>query len=142
LRASLAHLQSTPDTFLPSLSLLFSRIGYEVGFIKRLFDENLISWGYYVDHNLFEPHCNAHPNNFLVLDPQAEFNPQHTLLAPLDFDMTYDFDTFVSTVEDNPATFGKQDREQFDSWAGLEKYEMEKALGGEENMANFSYGDA
>ena len=95
-----------------------------------------------MDHNLFEPHCNAHPNNFLVLDPQAEFNPHHTLLAPLDFDMTYDFDTFVSTVEDNPATLGKQDREQFDSWAGLEKYEMEKALGGEENMANFSYGDA
>ena len=56
--------------------------------------------------------------------------------------MTYDFDTFVSTVEDNPATLGKQDREQFDSWSGLEKYEMEKALGGEENMANFSYKDA
>ena len=38
LRTSLAFLQSSPDTFLPSLSLLFSRIGYEVGFIKRLFD--------------------------------------------------------------------------------------------------------
>ena len=142
MRASLAFLKSSPDTFLPSLSLLFSRIGYEVGLIKRLFDENLISWGYYVDHNIFEPHCNAHPNNFLVLDPHAEYNPTHTLLAPVDFDMTYDFDTFVSTVEDNPATLGKQDREQFDSWSGLEKYEMEKALGGEENMANFSYGDA
>ena len=64
-----------------------------------------------------------------------------TLLAPLDFDMTYEFDTFVSIVEDNPKTFGTQDRELFDSWSGAEKYELEKALGGEENMANFSYGD-
>ena len=55
--------------------------------------------------------------------------------------MTYDFDTFVSIVEDNPATFGTQDRELFDSWSGAEKYELEKALGGEENMANFKYGD-
>jgi hypothetical protein len=97
----------------------------------------LISWGYFIDHNLFEPHCNAHPNNFLVLDLSTSGN----LLAPLDFDMTYDFDTFVSIVEDTPATFGTQDRELFDSWSGAEKYELEKALGGEENMANFSYGD-
>ena len=53
--------------------------------------------------------------------------------------MTYEFSTFVSIVEDNPDTLGKQDREQFDSWAGMEKYELEKALGGEENMANFEY---
>lgn len=57
-------------------------------------------------------------------------------MAPVDFDMAYDFDNFVCTVEDIPA-YGKQDREQFDSWTGNEKYELEKALGGEENMANF-----
>jgi hypothetical protein len=124
-----------------SLTLLFSRIGYESGLIKRLLDDNLISWGFYVDHNIFEPHCNAHPNNFLVLDLQAAYNPHHTLLAPVDFDMTYDFETFVDTVEDTPAKLGTQDREQFDSWAGLEKYEMELALAGNENMANFSYGE-
>ena len=117
--------------------MLFQRIGYEAGLIKRLLDDNLISWGYFIDHNLFEPHCNAHPNNFLVRDLATS----PTLLAPLDFDMTYDFDTFVSIVEDNPATFGTQDRELFDSWSGAEKYELEKALGGEENMANFKYGE-
>jgi hypothetical protein len=120
------------------MALLFKRIGYEAGFIKRLFDENLISWGYFIDHNLFEPHCNAHPNNFLVLDLENS-ETKHNLLAPVDFDMTYDFDTFVAIVEDAPASFGKQDRELFDSWSGMEKYELEKALGGEENMANFSY---
>ena len=69
--SSLGTLQQDPDRFLISLALLFSRIGYETGFFKRLLDENRISWGYYVDHNLFEPHCNAHPNNFLVLDIEA-----------------------------------------------------------------------
>lgn len=133
----LALLKGSKVNLFTLYALLFQRIGYEAGLIKRLFDENLISWGYFIDHNLFEPHCNAHPNNFLVLDLSTSAN----LLAPLDFDMTYDFDTFVSIVEDSPATFGTQDRELFDSWSGAEKYELEKALGGEENMANFKYGD-
>ncbi len=134
----LTILRSSKIDLLSLYALLFQRIGYEAGYIKRLFDDNLISWGYFIDHNLFEPHCNAHPNNFLVLDLTKSSN----LLAPLDFDMTYDFDTFVSIVEDTPETFGTQDRCLFDSWSGAEKYELEKALGGEENMANFSYGEA
>ena len=64
----LTLLKSSKANFLALYALLFQRIGYEAGYIKRLFDENLISWGYFIDHNLFEPHCNAHPNNFLVLD--------------------------------------------------------------------------
>lgn len=83
------------------LCLLFARIGHEAGVIKRVFDENLISWGYFIDHNLFEPHCNAHPNNFIVLDLEAEYNKNHTILAPLDFDMSFDYDTFVSIIEDD-----------------------------------------
>lgn len=101
--------------------------------VKRVMDEHLLSWGYFTDHNPFEPHCNAHPNNFLVLDPLLHSH----LLAPVDFDMAYEFASFVSTVEERG--FGQRDREQFDSWAGLEKYELEKALGGAENMANFLY---
>jgi hypothetical protein len=86
---------------------LFSRIGYEAGKIKRLLDENEISWGYFIDHNPFEPHCNAHPNNFVVLDLEAASNANKNLLAPLDFDMTYDSQSFISIVEDNPKTLGK-----------------------------------
>lgn len=135
-------LQTSKHSLTDLLSTLFSRIGFEAGLVKRVLDENLISWGFFIDHNLFEPHCNAHPNNFLVLDLEADYNFNHTLLAPLDFDMTYDYQTFISTVVDNPETLGKQDRELFDSWSGSEKYELEKALGGDENMANFEYGDA
>jgi hypothetical protein len=99
-------------------------VGYEAGLIKRLMDENLLSWGYFPDHNPFEPHCNAHPNNFLVLDLLATtattstpsstitLDKSHapTILAPLDFDMAYEFGgaaAFVSTLEDVPETYGK-----------------------------------
>ncbi|CDW85126.1 UNKNOWN [Stylonychia lemnae] len=127
--------------FLEAVILMFKRAGYETGQVKRTLDENLISWGYYIDHNPFQPHCNAHPNNFLVLDLLADYNNEyHNLLAPVDFDMTYEFKQFISNVQDDPAQYGKQDRELFDSWSGSEKYELEKALGGEENMANFVYG--
>jgi hypothetical protein len=102
----------------------------------------LISWGYYIDHNPFEPHCNAHPNNFLILDLEAPYNKElKNLLSPVDFDMAYDFEHFIGNQEDDPKSFGKNDRELFDNWNGLEKYELEKALGGNENMANFSYSE-
>lgn len=78
------------------LRSLFKRIGFEAGRVKRLLDESLISWGYFVDHNPFEPHCNAHPNNFIILDLNHTENVGKNLLSPVDFDMTYNFDTFVS----------------------------------------------
>jgi hypothetical protein len=102
-------------------------------------DENLISWGYFIDHNPFEPHCNAHPNNFVVLNPNLN---KPNILAPLDYDLAYDFKNFVNTIEDIPEKFGTKDREQFDNWSSMEKYELEASLGGEENMANFSYSEA
>eukprot|EP00347_Sterkiella_histriomuscorum_P017444 403349347 len=129
-------LQSQND-IIQDVVLIYLRAGFECGKIKRLLDENLISWGYYIDHNPFQPHCNAHPNNFIVLD--LENNENHNLLSPLDFDMAYEFSQFISNVQDDPKNFGTQSREQFDNWNGQEKYELERALGGEENMANFQY---
>ena len=75
----------------------------------------MISWGYFIDHNLFEPHCNAHPNNFIVLDLESNGDPAVSttpkLLAPLDFDMSYEFNGFVSILEDLPEKLGTNDRE-------------------------------
>ena len=79
------------ENIMANIGLLFARVGFEAGRVKRILDENLISWGYFIDHNPFEPHCNAHPNNFVVLDLEADYNPHHRVLAPLDFDMTYEF---------------------------------------------------
>ena len=40
-----------------------------MGKIMKLMLLNDINWGYYKDHSLHVFHCNAHPNNFVVLDP-------------------------------------------------------------------------
>jgi hypothetical protein len=69
--------------------LTYARSGAEAGKTKRLLDENMISWGFYTDHNPFEPHCNAHPNNFIVMDPSV--SDHHNILAIVDFDLAYEF---------------------------------------------------
>jgi len=151
LESSLETLREVSDEArLFAIPLIFIRCGAECGKIKRLLDEHEISWGYFTDHNPFEPHCNAHPNNLVVLDPEQ--SPHANLLGVLDLDLAYNFDTFVNTIEPDPEFFtdeenleiqkGKyatKDREQFDDWNNSEKYELELALGGNENMANFSY---
>lgn len=83
--------------------LIFARTGAESGKAMRVKDEHLISWGYFTDHNPFEPHCNAHPNNFVVMFPQDA--PHHNVLAMLDFDMAYEFDSFVNTIWPDPFFF-------------------------------------
>eukprot|EP00352_Strombidinopsis_acuminata_P002099 CAMPEP_0176396780 /NCGR_PEP_ID=MMETSP0126-20121128/44556_1 /TAXON_ID=141414 ORGANISM="Strombidinopsis acuminatum, Strain SPMC142" /NCGR_SAMPLE_ID=MMETSP0126 /ASSEMBLY_ACC=CAM_ASM_000229 /LENGTH=107 /DNA_ID=CAMNT_0017770611 /DNA_START=763 /DNA_END=1086 /DNA_ORIENTATION=+ len=103
------------------IGLIFGKTGAEAGLAKRVMDENLLSWGFFTDHNPFEPHCNAHANNFLVLDPLE--NSQGQLTAAIDFDLAYNWDTFVNTVQPEAdeypdpeelakqqARVGKQDR--------------------------------
>lgn len=71
--------------------------------------ENDISWGTYVDS--LATHCNAHPNNFVILpevsDPfinslQYQVHEFHVqgestshFLAPMDFDMAFTRKTFT-----------------------------------------------
>lgn len=56
-------------SIIQALALIYARCGAECGKVKRLLDEAEICWGYFTDHNPYEPHCNSHPNNFLVIDP-------------------------------------------------------------------------
>jgi hypothetical protein len=69
--------------------LIYARSGAEAGKTKRIMDENLISWGYFTDHNPFEPHCNAHANNFVVLLPNK--SPNKNILGIVDLDMAFEF---------------------------------------------------
>jgi hypothetical protein len=108
------------------------RIGWEVGVIKRVLQDSGISWGYFIDHNPFEPHCNAHCNNFIILGPNNQ-----NLLAPVDFDMSFRREEFISLMEGE--TFGKQDLELFENWVNCERLNLELTLAGQENMANFLY---
>jgi len=86
-----------------ALPLIFIRCGAESGKVKRLLDENEISWGYFTDHNPFEPHCNAHPNNLVVLDPSK--NEHANILGVLDLDLAYNFKTFINTIAPDPEMF-------------------------------------
>ena len=85
------------------MALIFARCGAECGKVKRLLDEAEISWGYFTDHNPYEPHCNAHPNNFLVIDPLS--NKDGCITAALDFDLAFDFPSFVNIIEPDPEFF-------------------------------------
>ena len=87
--------------------MIFTRCGAECGKIKRLLDEKEISWGYFSDHNPFEPHCNAHPNNLVVLDPSRSSHAN--LLGVLDLDLAYSFEAFVNTIEPDPEFFTDED---------------------------------
>ena len=89
--------------------ITLARAGAEAGKAKRLLDENLISWGYYTDHNPFEPHCNAHPNNFIVTDPLTTKN--HTILAIVDFDLAFEFESFVNTIDPDPMIFTDEENQ-------------------------------
>jgi len=100
LLASSSFAQAIGVEKLRLLMLIFTRVGAEAGKGMRLKDEALINWGSFADHNPFEPHCNAHPNNYVVTFPAI--TEHHNLLAMLDFDIAFDWDSFVSTVWPNP----------------------------------------
>ncbi len=65
------------------LSSVYRRVGWEMGVVKRVLEAGRVNWGYFFDHNPFEPHCNAHPNNFIVLPPVNTC--VHTVLALSNF---------------------------------------------------------
>jgi hypothetical protein len=65
--------------------ILLSKVSYEVGFIKRIFEDNQLNWGTY------DYHCNAHLDNYIVL-PR---NDKRCILAPVDFDLSFTRDQFI-----------------------------------------------
>ena len=121
------------------LAALYWQLGWEVGVVSRALSTNQINWGYFLDHSPFEPHCNQHPNNFIVLPPVSEAAPwstthimlcfpqgQSTFLAPVDFDLAFTADRFVSPYS------GTNDESLFRSWLESGHSEMERGLGGEQ----------
>ena len=68
---------------------LFSRIGYEAGRVLASIHRAGFLWGTFVDHNESELHCNAHPDNLIVLSKELA-QKYHQLFAPVDFDMAFE----------------------------------------------------
>ena len=100
-------LSKSANSIVKSIALIFARCGAECGKTKRLLDENEISWGYFTDHNPYEPHCNAHPNNLIVLDPTKNANAN--IVATLDFDLAFDAESFINTIAPDPEMFTDQE---------------------------------
>jgi hypothetical protein len=90
--------------FVTSLIDLYKIIGYETSVLKRCLEERQISWGYFMDHNPFQPHCNSHPNNFIISHPASRVKKEGkrtSLLSPVDFDFAYCFEEFVNPVKED-----------------------------------------
>ena len=52
-----------------AIETLIEKIGWEMGFVKRLFCKYGINWGFFNDHGATW-HCNAHLNNFVFRKPE------------------------------------------------------------------------
>ncbi|CAD8116303.1 unnamed protein product [Paramecium primaurelia] len=121
---------------LQNISILYQRIGYEVGKIKRIFIDNDISWGYFRDHSKFYYHSNAHLDNFVIIQNGSN------VLAPVDFDLAFCKEEFInididfdaqransSEISENK-NYGKFDLEQWLFYQEQERIGLELAIGG------------
>ena len=105
---------------------IYVRIGYEAGRIKRCLQEAHINWGSYIDRG-FNYYCNAHSNNLVIL-PQG----YESLLAPLDFDLTFTKEKMVIINKDS-TSFGKHDISYFDNYTNAELVDLSLNLCGSED---------
>ena len=128
------HSSLSTEALTSSLCLLAYQVGREAGEVKRRLQDAEISWGYFIDHNPFEPHCNAHQNNFIILTAGHE-----RITAPVDFDMAFTFKGFMNNLDEELK--GVHDYTLFQSFVNSERGALEEALVGVENMANFQYKD-
>ncbi|KAM3142326.1 hypothetical protein pb186bvf_005483 [Paramecium bursaria] len=78
------------DGDLKIFGIIYERLGYEVGRIKRIFIDHDLNWGYFRDHSKLMYHTNAHLDNFVVV------TDREYLLAPLDFDIAFFKEEFVN----------------------------------------------
>ena len=123
--------QKNGKKFFNSLIDIYSRLGYEVGKIKKCLQEAHINWGSYIDRG-FDYHCNAHSNNLVVL-PQGN----DSLLAPLDFDLAFTKEKMVVINKEVPS-FGKHDVSYYENYTNAEFVDLSLNLCGAEDY-NFDF---
>ena len=110
---------------------IYARIGYEVSRIKKCLQESHINWGSYIDRG-FNYHCNAHANNLIIL-PQGN----NTLLAPLDFDLSYTREKMVVIYKGIPS-YSQHDPSYWDNYTNAEFIDLSSNLCGSEDY-NFEF---
>ena len=123
--------QKNGKKFFLTLLNIYIRIGYEVGTIKRCFQDANINWGSYVDRGC-SYHCNAHSNNLVVL-PQGN----ESLLSPLDLDLAFSKEKMIIINKDCP-TYGQHDLSYWDNYINAEFVDLSLNLCGAEDY-NFEF---
>jgi len=123
--------QKNGKKFFLTLLNIYIRIGYEVGKIKRCFQDANINWGSYVDRGC-SYHCNAHSNNLVVL-PQGN----ESLLSPLDLDLAFSKEKMIIINKDCP-TYGQHDLSYWDNYINAEFVDLSLNLCGAEDY-NFEF---
>jgi hypothetical protein len=81
--------------FLNLIVCVLSKMSYELGLIKKVFEEMDLNWGTY------DYHCNAHLDNLLILPK----NDKKLYLAPLDFDLGFLRSEFIDLNYKNSKGF-------------------------------------
>jgi hypothetical protein len=125
----------SPDAFLQIASDTMFVLGAQVGSILRWMHEHEMVWGYFIDHDMCEPHCNSHPNNLVMIIPNDMLSLQ--MVAPVDFDMSYRKCEFVSLLDPSEP----HDLSLFESWRSSEPFEMRSSLFGSTMNSGVSSAD-
>ena len=121
-------------SLLEVFGLLYSRLGYECGKLKRIFQDNNINWGTYEDQP-YRIHGNAHLDNFVILPKDTSNNLNRNLLSPLDFDLAFFKENFINIrIDMESEKYGKPDDGLFDLYFNVERQYLEWELAGMENF--------
>ena len=125
------------------LNYLYSRFGYDCGYILSTMHSNKISWGTYQDAmcrvDYDEWHCNAHINNLVIIPPPSlsSSSPlsspsfsQEFFLSYLDLDMAYHEDEVINSETEQ---YGKDSGYPFDNIIWREYVNMMEVLAGNDS---------
>jgi hypothetical protein len=116
------------------IELIYCRIGWESGRLKRIMQDADINWGTYEDQRM-RLHCNAHTDNYSINKRGSE----EYILSILDFDMAFMKDNFFHFEDVNNPNYGLPDNFQFDSYLNMERQYLEWEFSGSENVLSFDF---
>lgn len=106
--------------------IVLSKMCYEVGLTKKIFEEMNLNWGTY------DYHCNAHLDNFILLPS----NDKKVYLAPVDFDLSFMRDEFIDINYKNAK--GIETKVDFDELLEREKNSLIVQLIGINSIPNIN----
>ena len=83
---------------------LYGRIGFEAGRCISIVHRTGFLWGYFIDHDPFSSHNNAHLDNMIILPKETCLSNKEKLqiIAPIDFDMSFKKENSISFYDEPP----------------------------------------